>query len=156
MFYAVAQVDRSIDGSAGTGVGREARPDSAPQHDARLVDFVSLHSPRLVRLLEGSVVQEVEAEDVLFASTQVNFLALLARTQVHVRVQVFKLSEIQSFEGLIHLDAADGILSVGANGDNLALSLDAVDDVAETVLFGDSIRGQLRWVKRARQKSHLI
>ena len=45
----------------------EAGPDAAPQHDEGHVDLVHLDGPALLRLLQGSIVEEFVIEDVLLA-----------------------------------------------------------------------------------------
>jgi len=62
----------------------EAGPDAAPQHDEGHVDLVHLDGPALLRLLQGSIVKELVIEDVLLARSQVNFIFLFKRSQLHV------------------------------------------------------------------------
>ena len=64
---AVSDVERAVAGGTCSVEGSEARPDAAPQHDEGHVNLVHLDGPALLRLLQGSIVEEFVIEDVLLA-----------------------------------------------------------------------------------------
>jgi len=89
-------------------------------------------------------------EDVFLARRLFNLLFLLVLSQVHKRVKSGQLVESESAEGLISLNAAQSILAEGANGNNLALSLNRVDNIAKSVLLCKTIAsGKSLSVERA-------
>ena len=96
------------------------------------------------------------AEEVLFTSSLINFFALLARAQVHVGVKAGKFVDAKTAEGLIALHITQCILSEGAYGNDLALALDRVDHVAESLLFSQATSGELGWVEGALTQAQLI
>ena len=89
--------------------------------------------------MQGGVVEEVVAENVLFTSALINFLALLTRTQMHERVKTFELNEAKASKCIIFLNVPKVVLSEGSNWDDLAIFLNAVDHVAKTILLGETI-----------------
>ena len=78
-------------------------------------------------------------EDVFLARCLFNLLFLLVLSQVHKRVKSGQLVEFESAESLISLHAAQSVLAEGANGNNLALSLNRADNVAKSVLLCKAI-----------------
>ena len=78
-------------------------------------------------------------EDVFLARRLFNLFFLLVLSQVHERVKSGQLVEFESAECLISLNTAQSVLAEGANGNNLALSLNRVDDVAKSVLLCKTI-----------------
>ena len=96
------------------------------------------------------------AEDVLFTSSLINFFALLARAQEHVGVKAGKFVDAKTAEGLIALHVSQCILSEGADGNDLALALDRVDHVAESLLFSQAASGELGWGEGALTQAQLI
>ena len=78
-------------------------------------------------------------EDVFLARRLFNLFSLLVLSQVHERVKSGQLVEFESAESLISLNAAQSVLAEGADGNNLALSLNRVDNVAKSVLFCKAI-----------------
>ena len=95
-------------------------------------------------------------EEVLFTSGLFNLLALLARAQVHVGVKGAKFVEAETAEGLIALHISQCVLSEGAHGNDLALALDRVDHVAESLLFSQTAGRELGWVEGALTQAQLI
>ena len=138
---AAADVERAVDRRICSVEGSEAGPDAAPQHDTRQVDLIHLNGPALLGLLQSGIVQEVMAEDVLFARSLINFIFLLHRSQVHVRVERLELGALEATERLIRLHVAQGVLSPGADRHDLALAVNHVGDVAETLELGDAVGG---------------
>ena len=96
------------------------------------------------------------AEEVLFTSSLINFFALLARAQVHVGVKAGKFVDAKTAEGLIALHVSQCILSEGADGNDLALALDRVDHVAESLLFSQAASWELGWGEGALTQAKLI
>ena len=96
------------------------------------------------------------AEEVFFTSGLINFFTLLARTQVHVGVKAGKFVDAKTAEGLIALHIPQCILSEGAYGNDLALALDRVDHVAESLLFSQAASGELGCVEGALTQAQLI
>ena len=58
---------------------------------------------------------------------------------MHKRVKARQFVELETTEGFIPLDASQCVLSEGSDGDNLALSLNRVNDIAKTVLLGETV-----------------
>ena len=83
------------------------------------------------------------AEGVLLTYSLFNFFFLLAWAKVHISIKRCQLVESESTEGLITLYATQCIFSEGADWHNLALALNRFNDITESLLFGNSIGGQL-------------
>jgi len=62
---------------------------------------------------------------------------------MHICIERRKFIEAKSTEGFVTLDTSECVLSEGANWNDLALTLDAADDVAESFLLGKAIGRQL-------------
>ena len=106
-----ANIKRAIDRSVSSGIRSETGPHSASKNDYSLIDFVLLHRPAIVGSLKCCIVHELMGEDVFLTSSQVDFLFLLTRSQMHERVKAGKLVETKATEGFVLLDAAESILS---------------------------------------------
>ena len=96
------------------------------------------------------------AEEVLFTSSLINLLTLLARAQVHVGVKGGKFVEAETTECLIALHVSQCILSEGTHGNDLALALDRVDHVAESFLLSQAASGERAWGDGALTQAQLI
>ena len=142
MFDAISYIKRAIDSCVSSAESCESGPNAASKQSDGVVDFILLDCPAAVRFHQFRVVEEIVAEDVLFAGGQIDFIALLAWAQVHVRLQVSDIRHLQTTVGLILLHIAKIILPPGADGHDLALTLDGLHHVAQSLLFGQTACGE--------------
>ena len=102
-----------------------------------------MHCPAALWLLQRGIIHELVAENVLFARSLVNFFPLFAGAQVHKGVQAHEIVETKAAEGLVWLHAPECVLAVGADGNDLTLAFDGIDNVAQSVLLCKAIaRGE--------------
>lgn len=80
-------------------------------------------------------------EDVGLACRLVFLFTLLDSAQQSIRFEVEVAVELKATERFVALNFAEGVLLVGAEGEDLAAVVDGVDDEAESVQFSDGLAG---------------
>ena len=95
-------------------------------------------------------------ENVVLASGQVLFLFLLEGPQVRVGAELAHVVEFEPSEGLVDPDLLESVLFEGAYRHDLALALDSVHDVAQSVLLSESFRWDLLGLEGARSEGDLV
>ena len=78
-------------------------------------------------------------ESILLSRSQVNFLFLLTWTHVHERFEACELVEFEITECFVSLHTTQVVLSEGSTWDDLALTLDGADNVAESILLCETV-----------------
>ena len=96
-------------------------------------------------------------KNVLLARRLVYLFPLFAGAQVHKRVEICQLVAAQSAERFVSLHAPKCILAVGADRYDLALALDGVNHVAQSVLLCEPVaRGESFSVEGVFAETHLV
>lgn len=80
-------------------------------------------------------------EDVGLPCRLVFLFTLLDSAEQSVRFEIKVTVELKAAERFVALDFAERVLLVGAERENLAAFVDAVDDEGEAVQFGDGFAG---------------
>ena len=75
---------------------------------------------------------------------------------MHPWVKSSDLAEVEATESFVTLDTAQCVLSERSNGNDLALTLDAGNDIGKSIVLSDAIGGQLWEVEWLLIKANLI
>jgi hypothetical protein len=113
---------------------KESGPVAVPQDGSWLSD-VTTHRPLFFAFAIGSIIKEIVHKDIIGASCLLLFSEMLAFAQVHVAFQARWHISLKAAEGLVLLDFTKRGTLVGTNGNDRAVAINSVNNVAETVEF---------------------
>ncbi len=96
------------------------------------------------------------AESVFLTGRQVNFIALLALPQMHIRVQTAHLALLEPTESFVFLNIAECVFLVGSYRNDLTLLFNAFDHVTKSLLFSNTDGWKSCHIERAISQTNLV
>ena len=119
-------------------VGVVAGPELV-SNDHNALGGIFLHCPGTLKVVFRNAVEELMVEDTLVSIDQVSLLFGINPAEVHI-VSKFECSgATKSLKALISADFMKGSHLKGTDGNDLALSLNCVDKIGETVKLGNTL-----------------
>jgi len=124
-------------------VGSVTWPQTVADRYHKRIHWILLNAPAPVWQVGFDAIEEVFTKDVFFSFCQLFFVFLHIRAQMHVVVEVGQFFNTATSECIILLDFLVCIFHVGPARNDLTSAFDAVDSVAKSVKFSQSIRWHL-------------